>query len=284
LPVPAGVERRFEVRSGEIWSRLEEFFRALAARRLRGAEFWFCPRVDTILAARRALTRCMPLLARQRFSLCLYTVGLENFSEQENLRFNKGITAGQIHAAADFITKTTARWPRELRFPCGSMSMILFTPWTTLSDLRINLRHMARCRLIAGSEVIDQRLQLFPQRPITLLAEQDGLVIHRRNDPFYNSGCIVSFDQRDIPWRFGHPEVGVLYEFARRLAGYCRWRPENGPMDARISELLDGPRVGPPDPLPLFGRALAVMTSHPNISSEKELLKRLELRNRRGSE
>ncbi|MCX5795057.1 MAG: hypothetical protein NTY77_06155 [Elusimicrobia bacterium] len=273
-PVPEGVERRFEFEGGAIWARLEEFFKALAARRLRGAEFWFSPRVDTLLAARPAISRCLPLLARQGFALRLYTMGLENFSARENLRLNKGISAAQIRAAADFIAATAARWPREFRFPCGNMSMIMFTPWTTLADLRINLRHMSRYPLISGSEVIDQRLQLFPSLPITLLARRDGLVTRKRTGPFYNSGCIVRFDQEEVPWRFARPEVGVLYDFARRLAGFCRRRPEDGPADPRIAALQDWPE-GPPDPLPLFRRALAVMTRCPGTASEDQLLQLL---------
>jgi hypothetical protein len=274
-PAPPGTDRRFEIIGSEIWPRLEEFFRALAARRLRGAEFWFSPRVDTLLATRRALRRCLPLMARRRFCLRLYSMGLENFSADENLRFNKGISAEQIHEAADFIAETSSRWPREFRFPLGDSSMILFTPWTTLKDLRVNARHLADFPLVSTVAMLAKRLQLFPGRPITRLAEHDGLLLRRARRPFYNSGAITKTGQREVAWRFRRPEVALLHKFASRLVGYCRRRPGDGPPDPRIATLMGetGPR--PAEPLPLFASALAAMARRPRPATQAELMRRL---------
>jgi hypothetical protein len=134
--------------------------------------------------------------------------------------------------------------------------MILFTPWTSLADLRLNLSHIERCPLIHPATALRSRLQLFPDRPVTVLARRDGLVAPRRGGRFYNSGCIVSADQNEIPWRFRHPEVGVLWALALAL----------------------NKDVGR-DPLPVFRRALDLMSRRPaprTLPALQDLLTRAE--------
>ena len=54
------------------------------------------PRIDEILDAREAIRRCLPLLAKNGLALRFYGTGVENFSADENMRMNKGITAAQV--------------------------------------------------------------------------------------------------------------------------------------------------------------------------------------------
>jgi hypothetical protein len=144
--------------------------------------------------------------------------------------------------------------------------MILFTPWTTLRDLRLNVAGISRCPLVDHAAALRGRLQLFPGRPITLLAEKDGLVARRVSELFYNSGCITRAGQGEVPWRFAHPEAGVLWQLARRLS-IDRTRlspaglsydglPADEPAARAVAALLEG---GLRDPLPLFDRALRIV-------------------------
>ncbi|MBI5240773.1 MAG: hypothetical protein HY926_09900 [Elusimicrobia bacterium] len=270
-----GGELHFNLVGSELWLRLEDFTQALLRARARGAELAFMPRADELLAGRAALRRCLPLLARRRLAVRLYGMGVENFSESENRRLNKGITAEQVHEAAAFIAETTRRWPGDFRFQSGTMSMILFTPWTSLQDLLCNARNIARCPLICPYFVLGQRLQLFPGRPITLLAERDGLLAPARRDRFYNSGCIISFDQQEVPWRFRHPEVALLWSLGRRIcAGHGRSIPGD-PEAQAIAVLLDRYAGPDRDPMPLFVRAIGALARRPGTGSLDELLRSL---------
>ena len=271
------IERRFELIGSGIWRRLEEFVRALSRAGVRGAELSFMPRLDEILDARDSIERCMPLLAEGGLSMRLYGAGVENFSAEENMRLNKGITAKQVHEAAAFISAARLRWPREFRFKDGALSMILFTPWTTLEDLRVNIENIERCPLICPFFALGRRLQIFPGagRPVRLLAERDGLVEASRTDSFYNSGCIVDAAQREIPWRFAHPEVEILCRLGLeifRLRKIVRGGPGNGqaldPDRRAIVALLRGSTT----PLPLFRRAIDAVERRPRIDSMKGLL------------
>ncbi|MCX5797103.1 MAG: hypothetical protein NTY77_16555 [Elusimicrobia bacterium] len=275
--LPAGLERRFVFVGHELWRRLEKLACALSRQGVRAAELGFMPRIDEFLAARAALERCLPRLAARGLSLRLYGMGVENFSPAENRRLNKGISAAQVHEAVRLIAELSRRWPRHFRYPSRHLSTILFTPWTTPADLRVNLRAIGRCPLIHHGSALGSRLQLFPGRPITALAEADGLVLRRHDDRSYNSGCVVAADQEELPWRFAHPQTAVLWRLARRLSTNRRGLAEDDEEARAVAALLP-PQEGcpePPDPLPLFARAVALMAGRPRIRSLDRLLQGL---------
>jgi hypothetical protein len=271
-----GGETRLAFAGHELWRRLPEFIRALERLGLRGAELGFMPRLDEFLAARPALERLLPRLARRGLALRLHGMGVENFSAAENLRLNKGISARQVHEAAALVARLEARWPGRFRYPSRHLSTILFTPWTTPEDLRINARHMARCPLIRHGSALGSRLQLFPGRAVTALAERDGLLAASDDERSYNSGCITAADQEELPWRFAHPQTAALWRLARRLSTNRRGLPDDDEARA-VAALLppQGTAPQPPDPLPLFARAVALVLRRPRLRSLEELLRSL---------
>lgn len=266
---------RFELSGSESWRHLEALVGALSRRGVRAAELHFMPRVDELLAARAALERCLPLMADNDLSLRLYGMSVENFSPAENLRFNKGISAGQVHEAVAFMTALKARWPGRFHPPPGGLSMILFTPWTTLEDLRVNVENIERCAMIDRSFALSRRLQLFPGRPITALAERDGLIAAGRDDHFYNAGCMTEADQDDLPWRFLNPEVAVLWRLARRLSCDRGRLPPDDPESRALESFLSGTPRDPADPLPIFRKALETVSRHPQAGTMFNLLDRM---------
>jgi len=274
---PAGRERRFVFVGHELWRRLAELVCALSRQGVRDAELGFMPRVDELLAARRALQRGLPRWSARGLSLRLYGMGVENFSPAENRRLNKGISATQVHEAVGFIETMSRRWPRHFRYPSRHLSTILFTPWTTPADLRANLRHFKRCPLIHHGSALGSRLQLFAGRPITALAQKDGLLLRRNDERCYNSGCVVAADQEELPWRFAHAQTAVLWRLARRLSSNRRGLSEEDAEARAVAALLPSQEGAPepPDPLPLFSRAVALIARRPRTRSLNRLLRDL---------
>lgn len=270
-----GVEMRFELIGARLWGRLEGFLAELVRGGVKGAELSFMPRVDEILDAREAIRRSLPLLAGNGLALRLYGTGVENFSPDENMRLNKGITAAQVHEAAAFIAETSARWPANFRFPVGTLGMILFTPWTTLEDVRVNVENIERCPLILARAVIGSRLQLFSGREVTRLAEKDGLIVKKTDADFYNSGCIISADQSEIPWRFAHPQVAALCELGRELYLHYFSGPRAEPRAREIADLVAREAALSPLPLAPFRRALEALARDPGIATLPQLLESL---------
>jgi hypothetical protein len=267
-----GAEIRIELIGARLWRKLEEFLTELPRSGARGAELSFMPRIDEILDAREAIRRCLPLLAKNALALRFYGTGVENFSPDENLRMNKGITAAQVHEATAFIMETSARWPGHFRFPVGSLGMILFTPWTTLQDIRVNIENIERCPLILARAATGARLQLFQGREITVLAEKDGLIVKKSDADFYNPGCIVSADQNEIPWRFAHPQVAALCELGRELYLHDFGPARSGPKALSIAALVARETALSPRPLAPFLRGLEALARDPKISTLPELL------------
>ena len=165
----------------------------------------------------------------------------------------------------------TARWPAQFRFPFGEFSMILFTPWTTLQDLRINLDNIARFPLVCGPPTLSRRLQIFPGRPIERLARKDGLVVKALRSPFYNSGCIVSSDQAEVPWRFRHREIGLLCRLGQVLSLVHDGRPAEDPDSRIMTAALAASPDTPREPMALFRRAVDAVARNPKIGSLAEL-------------
>jgi hypothetical protein len=275
-----GPELRFVFVGHELWRRLPDLVRALERLGARGAELAFMPRLDEFLAARPALERLLPRLASRRLAMRLYGMGVENFSAAENRRLNKGLSARQVHAAAALVARLRARWPRNFRYPSRHLSTILFTPWTTPADLRTNVRHLARCPLIRHGSALGSRLQLFPGRAAAALAERDGLLTAANDERSYNSGCITAADLEELPWRFAHPQTAALWRLARRLSTNRRGLPDDEEARA-VASLLSAPgsrrspQGAPPDPLPLFARAVGLVLRRPRLRSLDELLRAL---------
>lgn len=275
----AGVECRFDLTGFELWQSVEKLARALVRLGVRDAELRFMPRLDELLHARKALERAIPSLAGNGIAMRVNGLGVENFSPDENMRLHKGITAEQVHEAAAFILETNARHPAHFRLPYGGLGLILFTPWTRLEDLRINLDNFERCPLIDQHFALGRRLMLFPNAPVTLLAEKDGLLAKAGENVFYNAGCKNDADRNEIPWRFAHPEVGVLWEFARRISSDRFNIPADDPallaIEAFVKDSSKRPSSEPLNPLPFLRRAIDAVERHPGIASTTELLERL---------
>jgi hypothetical protein len=270
-PEAAG-EKRLNLCGFELWRRFEELVRALVGEGVRGVELNFMPRLDEVLAARGTIERVLPLLAGSGISLRINGLGVENFSPDENARLHKGITAEQVHQASAFLIACSERWPGTFRLPFGGLGMILFTPWTTLADLRVNLDHIERCPLIDQPFALSRRLMLFPGAPVTALAERDGLIAKEGEGLFYNAGCKTDADRDEIPWRFARPEIGILWSLARRISSDRFNIPDDDPEKRAAAAFIDKASSAPFDPLPLFRRAVDAVELRPETGSALELL------------
>jgi hypothetical protein len=268
----AGAEKRVNMCGFELWRGLEPLVRALVRAGVRGMELDFMPRLDELLASRAAVERVLPLLAENGIALRVNGLGVENFSPEENARLHKGISAAQVHEATAFLLACARRWPGHFRLPFGGLGMILFTPWTTLGDLRINLDNIERCPLIDRPFALGRRLMLFPGAPVAALAERDGLIAGSGEGIFYNAGCKIDADRDEIPWRFAHPEIGVLWDLARRISSDRFNIPDDDPVKRAADAFIPKTSSVPFDPLPLFREAVDAVERRPGVGSALDLL------------
>lgn len=203
-----------------LWLNVRLFFAEILAAGIPPSAFYFSMRADEFLRMNSELERVLPELQAAGHSVVIYNMGLENFSPAENERFNKGLTAEEIELAVRILQRLEAQYPGTFDFfgKEGGFGIILYTPWTSVDDLRANIAAFRKLGLKFEGFVLDASLQLLPGLPIARLAERDGLLLRHSADYPYDSGCITDWDQYELPWRFRHSEVATIHRMGRRLS------------------------------------------------------------------
>ena len=271
---PDGKGRQsFNVTGILLWHQMEAFFLKIIEAALPPSLFYFSPRIDELIRLGDTLDTLLPALQRAGHGIRLFSTGIENFSPDENRRLNKSIENQQVEEATERILGWCGKFPETFQFPRrDGYSFILFTPWTRLSDLNINIREIEKNPLINRNYVMGTRLQLFRGRPITLLAERDGLLVEALDDHYYNAGCIVSWDNDELPWRFLSPQVGLLFRLARRLS-----RQGQVPLDDGERHLVTAFKQSLPgalqDDFELFKLFVTVVEKDSRLKSVEEVLR-----------
>ncbi len=206
---------RFRIDSPYTFLQLDRFFQGVIDSNLPPSAFFMSCRIDQALVQQDTLKKWMPALSNSGHEFHLWNVGLENFSPTENERFNKGISTQQVHDAILLFDYLEEIWPGVFNFrKHGGFGMILFTPWTTLEDLQINVDAYNTYGKGQDLACYLSRLQLRPGTALEALALKDGLVQKRSDLPDVppNSSCLTEPTDREIPWRFQNPEVAQICE------------------------------------------------------------------------
>jgi hypothetical protein len=100
--------------------------------------------------------------------------GFENFSPREILVLNRGAAPEYLDAAAAILNRWSEQEPAGLVVKGFTPSFILFTPWTRIEDLEINLERIARHGLWQANI---ERLRIGPGTPAFAKAWRDGLIL-----------------------------------------------------------------------------------------------------------
>lgn len=264
----------YVVGGARVFPALDRFFAGILRRRFPPSRFFFACRIDEFLRAAGRIEALLPRLARAGHSINVFNMGLENFSPAENERLNKGLTVEQIERADAMLRRLEREHPGTFRFSAwGGYGLILFTPWTTVEDLEVNLQHLRRFAGISpGGFALTSKLQILTESAIRFAAERDGLVRDTFDGfHYYDSGCVFRHDQRELPWRFQRPEVGALYEIACRIAPITPF-PAGDPLWPRVRELAARVASRGGTPFDLFDLALREVRERGGTPSPRAIL------------
>lgn len=209
---------RFMLFIAPLLPHIRQFFEGLIKGEAPPSTFFMSARVDEFLAMEDALEDWLPKLEAAGHRIAFWQMGLENFSADENMRFNKGISPEQIERIVATLWRLEESWPETFSFwRNGGFGMIVFTPWTRTSDLLINAREVQRLGLEACSENLSTRLQLRAGTPLTALAARDDLIVEQQETNPFDVYCITDWGEDEVSWRFQHPEVERIYKVFERL-------------------------------------------------------------------
>jgi hypothetical protein len=138
--------------------------------------------------------------------------GFENRSPHDILVLNRGAAPEYLEAAASILNRWSAHQPPGLVAKGFTPSFILFTPWTRVEDLEINLDFITRHGF---SQANIERLRIGPGTPAFAKALHDGLIIDGPVRPAAHPNGYTS----EREFRFVDDRVGAI------SAGFERLRP-----------------------------------------------------------
>ena len=175
-------------------------------------------RADVLTSASKDLDGILENLAGTGHRLQISLMGVENFSPAELQRMNKGTTPQLNLEAIEVLLRLERDHPETFSFrEFGGLSTILYTPWTTLEDLRMNLALLRNCQIgeLCGKLLIS-RLRLIPGLPITALARKEALTIDSYGDPLFETARLNLYNQ-ELPWRFADGRMAAACSLLIRL-------------------------------------------------------------------
>lgn len=174
-------------------------------------------RADWWLQNSRRFERALESARRSSIRIAPFLVGIESFSQPELDRFNKGISADvNVRFLAQLRAWAEAFAP-ALDLGHGAFGFILFTPWTTLADLRENFRWIEHTRLheLRGRLLLS-RARLYPDTALYYLAERDGLLADAYASASEDSSARYGYLPAR-PFRFADPLVTRFSELAAEV-------------------------------------------------------------------
>ncbi len=175
-------------------------------------------RTDRFLKSSGPIRRALDSLGSSgcRIEICL--MGVENFCSRELIRLNKGLTPETNIRAIRQLFELEQAFPSSFGFRThGGISMITLTPWTTPTELVLNLMVVRLLGLEhATGKFLTGRLRLHPGLPLTEAASRDGLLIDRYQDPLLDTARLNMYEL-EIPWKFAQPEMEELNRVFIRL-------------------------------------------------------------------
>ena len=196
---------------------------AILSHAPQGVEVLVRARVNYLETYLPALLKALETL-QGHGSITPYLVGFENFSDAELKRYNKGQSAAETLSAARTLIKLSEEWDNLNLSP--SQGFILFGPWTSLEDLRLNAKALASTdfRALRGG-ITRTKLRLNPDAALVARARADGLLIESHLRPDEDNAASTGY-QAEIPYRFKDPRTEQV------------WTLLNGPKPIQASSEL----------------------------------------------
>ncbi|MDD5630129.1 MAG: hypothetical protein PHU21_13765, partial [Elusimicrobia bacterium] len=219
-----------------LFMRIDAFFRMLHQNNFPPAKFIFCPRIDDVLGARERIASILPLAAERGHRIAFDIMGLENFCPETMALYNKNISVAQADELAALMDRWHRDWPKVFAPFHGGKNwlMLLFTPWTTLAELKVNYEAAAQRGFDSDQYWICTSLLLRRGSSLAALAEQEGGIIvpefPDRGQMFFPiCGMPAMWDS--IPWRFRDERVADFFRILIRIF-VALVRPDAGPLFA----------------------------------------------------
>ncbi len=193
---------------------LTEVVERCEAEGLSGFSILLETRAEWFLRNAGRFDRALEVAQKIDVKLAPFLVGIENFSQPELDRFNKGIQAELNIEFLDTLWKWKDRYGEALDLGHAAFGFILFSPWTTMQDLQTNLEAIRRTNLdkLRGS-ILLARARLYPDTALYYLAQRDGLLVEQFASEHDNASQRYGY-YPSHPWKHVHADVAHFADLA----------------------------------------------------------------------
>ncbi|MDD5302397.1 MAG: hypothetical protein PHS14_04735 [Elusimicrobia bacterium] len=217
-----------------LFMRIDTFFKMVHKNKFKPAKFVFCPRIDDVLNARERVDSILPLAAEGGHRIGFDIMGIENFSPSTMELYNKDISVAQADELVSVMNRWHEDWPQVFEPFHGGKNwlMLLFTPWTTLPELRLNYDEAARRGFDSDQFWICTSLMLRKGSALAALAEDEGgILIAEFEDRglLFFPVCGMQAMWGSRPWRFKDAKVADFYRILIRIYAALE-HPESRPL------------------------------------------------------
>ncbi|MBM4387645.1 MAG: hypothetical protein FJ088_07890 [Deltaproteobacteria bacterium] len=196
---------------------LKDIHGAMKEAGLLNVRLLFAARPDHILEKSDEISEFLETVRGTGFQFHIHVIGIENFSDEELLRFNKGVAAGTNELAVKKVFELESLFPENFKsLQHLPFCFILFTPWTRISDLILNLEKIRSLGIqnYTGN-IFRSRLRIHPDTALVLLADKDGLLADKESGGD-RTNRFKMFEE-ELPWRFKDESVAWLSAVIMRL-------------------------------------------------------------------
>jgi len=207
-----------------LFSHIDRFVQMAIELGMPPTEFCFEPRVDRVVQVADKLDRALADCAQAGHRVTLFRMGAENLVEEENVLYNKHVSLAEIDGGMQHLQRMAQQHPGLFAYD-PTWGYITCGPWTTLEMLETGVRRAIERGFQPGGVWLYTPLLLYRAAPISVLAQEEGLILDAFDDVslLYNSAANnVSFDSF-YAWRFKDERTRVAFAlFVRFCAAGLR--------------------------------------------------------------
>jgi hypothetical protein len=234
----------FDVFDIRLFRRLAEFVDMVTSLGLPPSTFCFEPRADRVIEMADRLPTALTRFEAAGHKLCLYRMGLENLSEEENERlYNKQVSMEEADEATKLLQSLKEAHAEAFEYD-PTFGYITCSPWTTLEMLEDGVKRAIARGFDPRGVWLYTPLLLFDGAPILLLArQQEGILCDTWEDVamLYQPSANQIPTETLRPWRFRDRRTALAFGLIVRFcAAALRGKYDDGVFakDARYQWLL----------------------------------------------
>ena len=173
-------------------------------------------RTDQVPRIEKLFERHLERSPESRIKLGVHACGIESFAQGDLDLFNKQTTTLDGLRAVSSLRRLASSMPTRFQFT--GISFLLFSPWTSLAALyqTVSLARLLEITRKEAGNIFQARMRLHEGLPVTMLADQEGLLETDEPDEavVMNRRKLFSAER---PWRFSDPRVRSVCRLTLRF-------------------------------------------------------------------